>query len=348
MSGAGESLPPRICTYCGDPKPATTEFFSPRRDGKAGGLQSPCKVCKAAIKRAKSRGLPAPPRRYEPPPPPPDKRCYVCGDIKPLSAFHKCSGTYQGVQAKCIECKNKHGYGRVWKNAPSGYRYCSNTDCLQKNPQPLHNFYKDKSKKEGREYSCKACKRSDSERKAYLRDYNKKNNPRVTAQKRSHYQKNRKSIRAAQSEYWSIPENRERKILAGKAYVASGRSKELAKLRHERNPLLLRTHWANRRARERNAPGRYTAADIAAKLELQGGLCYYCHTPLFEFDIEHKIPLIRGGSNWPANIALSCPSCNGSKGPGDFWQFLERGHGAPPFRFIRLHQTTGRVPRACP
>jgi 5-methylcytosine-specific restriction endonuclease McrA len=30
--------------------------------------------------------------------------------------------------------------------------------------------------------------------------------------------------------------------------------------------------------------------------------------------IEHRIPLSRGGSNWPANLAPACKTCNSSKG----------------------------------
>lgn len=340
MSGVGKSPPLKVCTYCGDGKPPTKEFFSPRRDGKGGGLQSRCKACKAGIKRAKSRGLPAPPRGYEPPPPPPSKRCYSCGDTKPLNAFHKCSSRYQGVQAKCIECKNKHGYARAWKDAPDGYRYCSNPECLQENPQPLDDFYKSKGR---RDYRCKACIRGDQERKAYLRSYNEQNNPRLTAHKRRYYSENRARIRAAQNEYWRAPENLKRKRLYDAAYRSTDGGKKVA-----------RVAGSNRRARELNAPGRYTRADIEAKLELQGGLCYYCHNRLDTFDIEHKIPLSRGGSNWPANIALSCPSCNNLKRSKPFWVFLQERETRPPFakctkggasfsglkRFIHCHRQT--------
>ena len=68
-----------------------------------------------------------------------------------------------------------------------------------------------------------------------------------------------------------------------------------------------------RRARERDAPGGHTFRDIESKLELQGGKCYYCKRELKRMHIEHKIPLARGGTNWPANIAIACPRCNRKK-----------------------------------
>ena len=42
--------------------------------------------------------------------------------------------------------------------------------------------------------------------------------------------------------------------------------------------------------------------------------CEYCHAPEvifnFPFEVEHIIPLIRGGSDDEANWALSCRACN--------------------------------------
>lgn len=73
----------------------------------------------------------------------------------------------------------------------------------------------------------------------------------------------------------------------------------------------LRVHNHKRRAQKHAAAGKFTKRDLEAKLILQDQCCYYCLIPLNgRYTIEHKIPLSRGGSNWPANIAAACERCN--------------------------------------
>ncbi|HEY3242492.1 MAG TPA: HNH endonuclease [Phycisphaerae bacterium] len=46
--------------------------------------------------------------------------------------------------------------------------------------------------------------------------------------------------------------------------------------------------------------------------------CEYCRAPAtlfnFNFEIEHILPLSRGGDDSPANLALACRACNAFKG----------------------------------
>jgi 5-methylcytosine-specific restriction endonuclease McrA len=84
------------------------------------------------------------------------------------------------------------------------------------------------------------------------------------------------------------------------------------------NPEMCAAHAANRRARERGAPGRITAADLKFLLEHQS---YRCAAPWCQADIllhdyhhDHIKALARGGDNSLENSQLLCIPCNLSKG----------------------------------
>lgn len=70
----------------------------------------------------------------------------------------------------------------------------------------------------------------------------------------------------------------------------------------------------DRYARRRGAPGTYTLKDIENMYASQNGRCFYCAVELRErFDVDHYIPISKGGSNWPENLRIACKRCNSSK-----------------------------------
>jgi 5-methylcytosine-specific restriction endonuclease McrA len=74
----------------------------------------------------------------------------------------------------------------------------------------------------------------------------------------------------------------------------------------------------------KGAPGRHTANDILELLERQGYRCAAPHCGvdiLRNYHVDHIVPLARGGSNWPDNLQVLCPTCNMSKKatPMDEW-----------------------------
>lgn len=84
--------------------------------------------------------------------------------------------------------------------------------------------------------------------------------------------------------------------------------------------------WArNRRAIQRKAGGKHTAADIDRLFVLQKRKCAACRKPLRKRHVDHVISLARGGSNGPENLQLLCPPCNHrkhAKHPVDFMREL--------------------------
>lgn len=76
-------------------------------------------------------------------------------------------------------------------------------------------------------------------------------------------------------------------------------------------PEKLKASYKNAQAQRRGAEGRYTFNDIERIKAAQRGRCAYCRSQLDDnLHIDHIVALSRGGTNWPSNIQLTCPSCN--------------------------------------
>ena len=112
-------------------------------------------------------------------------------------------------------------------------------------------------------------------------------------------------------------ENPEPHRARGRLYYHAHREQQRESTRrwNERNPERLRAlrqvGWMRRQARELAAAGIATADQLMARIAYYGGKCWLCGTAATE--IDHVIPLSRGGTNWPANLRPACRSCNARK-----------------------------------
>ncbi len=77
-----------------------------------------------------------------------------------------------------------------------------------------------------------------------------------------------------------------------------------------------------RRAKRRDAEGSFTESDLLRRFEYHGNRCIYCKSTE-NLTVEHMIPLSRGGTNWPANLAPACRSCNCSKNNKTITEYKE-------------------------
>jgi len=84
-----------------------------------------------------------------------------------------------------------------------------------------------------------------------------------------------------------------------------------AKRWRDNNKDIVRIQGRNNRARRLSAEGRFTKHDVESLNRLQKGKCAYCQIKLAgSFHIDHIMPLIKGGTNWPKNLQLTCAPCN--------------------------------------
>lgn len=113
----------------------------------------------------------------------------------------------------------------------------------------------------------------------------------------------------AQARKWKIANPDKTKIINKKAG-----DKYYATHKHVR-----KAGKSRRRARELAAPGHHTAADIllqiASQTDKKGCLrCWWCGCAIIgAYHVDHRVALAKGGTNWPDNLVISCPTCNLSK-----------------------------------
>lgn len=119
--------------------------------------------------------------------------------------------------------------------------------------------------------------------------------------------------------------------------------------RFEDNPEKYRAQWRRRRARKLGAPGKHTAKEWEALKVRYGGLCAYCGIAPGLFR-DHVVPLVKGGSDYAANLLPACESCNSSKHdafPAQ-WRYRQDADGvrrnAPALQRVMNAKPRGALP----
>lgn len=113
---------------------------------------------------------------------------------------------------------------------------------------------------------------------------------------KKYYALKKDEIRNKQSEYYK--KNREKLIQYASVYS-------------EKNKDRVRSYKANNRAKRKNAAGRHTKDDIQRILKDQKHKCANCLCDVSGgYHVDHIMPLKLGGTNWPDNLQILCPTCN--------------------------------------
>lgn len=96
----------------------------------------------------------------------------------------------------------------------------------------------------------------------------------------------------------------------GKAYTPEWRKAWAKRWRANHKEYI--SVWNRRiKAARTRAIGTHTAGDIKDQYTRQKGKCFWCGEIVGKnYHVDHVVPLARGGSNWPDNLVISCPTCN--------------------------------------
>jgi 5-methylcytosine-specific restriction endonuclease McrA len=169
-------------------------------------------------------------------------------------------------------------------------------------PKSLDDFYPHASTADKRRHECKSCVKGRESRRhaqadpeahnATNRAWRSANPEAARAHQRSYYERTRDSrrdIRLEQTRQWAA---------ANPDAVRANGSK----------------HSAKRRARKRDT--QIDRVDLAAILDEHGRFCHLCEREIAEDDVlemDHVVPLSRGGSHTADNIRPSHRRCNRRK-----------------------------------
>lgn len=249
------------------------------------------------------------------------KRCTKCGEVKPATDehWHKNKTGKYGFRGTCKLCKSQQDHdhyvansARYKKNARNRY-YANREEIIAQ-----QRIYRAKNAEHIRMMNKLYHQKNREARIQANRNY-RLNHPDAFRRYRDDWRrKNPDKVAQCHADYQLRHRDRIRK--ASRDYARSHRAEKRIQLKRWRqnNPERVKAAKARRRAREQLAEGTFTCDDIWSIFVSQGECCAYCNKKLYwgvrrSITIDHIVPLSRGGTNYPENIALACLSCNSGK-----------------------------------
>lgn len=185
-------------------------------------------------------------------------------------------------------------------------------------------FHKNKSSPDGLYSICRECKnvKGKARRLSATVEQRQKESQRL----RKSYLDNKDAKREARKLRYEANKNTVLKKNREWRERNLEKHRELCRSWARKNPDSMRSIVSKRRAIVIGAGGTYSADDVKTMLLEQSGLCAACSVNLSDtgYHVDHIYPLSKGGTNWPSNLQLLCPTCNRSKGSKLMSEWLPR------------------------
>lgn len=182
----------------------------------------------------------------------------------------------------------------------------------------LELYHKDKRGRMGRVAACKVCV------SARLKKYYDENTESVKKKVRDRYSvADKEKIRESKQKYRDKTRARTSKRQSDWYKKNRDHCASLASEWRKNNADRVR-EYARISAHSRRVAGgsRIDADKWRMRLDFYGGKCIYCSSQ-DNIEIEHRIPISRGGSNLAANLVPACRSCNRKKSDKTEFEFKE-------------------------
>jgi len=184
--------------------------------------------------------------------------------------------------------------------------------CGQTKPATTEYFHLDKRYTDGFFCWCKSCRREYG--RLHKRPYTKERAEYNRTYLRAYCATHKKQKAEYDRAYRAANKDKINERIAQWFAVHKSKAAEYRRKTYHKNKEVYRAIKLRYRARKTEAEGTYTADDIKRQYKAQKGKCYYCSCKVGDnYHVDHIIPLSRGGSNWPDNLVIACPSCNTSK-----------------------------------
>lgn len=283
------------------------------------------------------------------------KTCSKCGGEKPRTAEYFRKRSKGGLQTSCLDCWKEYCrayYQRNREQMLEGFRAARAADpefhrardrrYFEENREAKRASAKRRWAKADKELSreqLRAWKQANPEK---AKEIERRRSERIKADPEA------KRKNAAKTRKWraenvdKVREDQRKRYHSDRgrhlAYTQAWRERNTETIRAKEkvyraaHPEKVIADAEMRRARMLAAEGEFTGHDIIALIKAHGRACFYCQAKLKKYQVDHFIPLSRGGTNWPSNLVISCGSCNRRKAAKLPWEWQPHRfkEGQPP------------------
>ena len=199
--------------------------------------------------------------------------------------------------------------------------------CKAEYPATTEYFARAKNRRDGLYQQCRPCHRASKNkdyrkhieaRRAAAREWHHANRDEIRRRDGERYSANPEKARRQSREYHArhrdLFNERQR---AARAQNPQAHRSEVSQWRRT-HPELAKQASHRRLLRQKQAAAKgvkYPQRERSRLYLVQHGTWYYCqkHVELSDCEIDHVIPISRGGTNEPDNLVLACSLCNARK-----------------------------------